>query len=80
LRRSSNSQALAGSKITTASTPRSPFLVPPKLTMSTPAFQVISAAVAPVAASALASRAPSRCRPMPRARATAARAAIASGV
>jgi hypothetical protein len=49
-----------GSNSTTASTPMQPFLVPPKLTASIPAFHVISAGVHPSAAQALAKRAPSR--------------------
>jgi hypothetical protein len=55
-----------------------PFLVPPKLTASTPAFQVISAGVQPSAASALAKRAPSRWTFEPNSRETAVTARISS--
>ena len=55
-----------------------PFLVPPKLMMSMPAFQVSSAGLAPVAATALAKRAPSMCTAMPRARASDASARTSS--
>ena len=79
LRRSSNSQARAGSNRITASTPISPFLVPPKLSTSTPARQLSSAGVQPSAATALAKRAPSMCTGTPAARASAARAATSSG-
>ena len=58
LRRSSSSQARPGSKRITASTPSRPFLVPPKLSASTPAFQDSSAGVQPSA--------PARWRSAPR--------------
>ena len=57
-----------------------PFLVPPNESMSTPAFQVISAGDTPSAATALAKRAPSMCTARPFCLPIAASAATSSGV
>ena len=57
-----------------------PFLVPPKQSTSTPAFQVISAGLHPRLAQALAKRAPSMCRLRPSTRQVAAIARISSTV
>ena len=70
----------AGSKRTTASTPMRPFLVPPKLSASTPARQVISAGVQPSVTRALAKRAPSMWTREPKPWATSVTAWISSSV
>ena len=64
---------------TIASAAQQPFLVPPKLRKSTPAFQVSSAGLAPVAATALPNRAPSTCTASPRAFAMPASACTWAG-
>ena len=61
LARHAKSLESSRSKNTTASPTGRPFLVPPKHSTSTPAFQVMSAAVQPKWATALAKRAPSMC-------------------
>src|SRR3984893_18067677 len=65
LRRRSKSRARAGSKNTTASAHRAPFLVAPSDSTSTPLCQVASAGVQPRCTSALANRAPSMCTGRP---------------
>ena len=65
--------ALSGSKKITASQASAPFLVAPSDSASTPARQVSAAGAAPVAASALAKRAPSICTPIPASCAIAAK-------
>ena len=79
LRRRSKSRARRGSKNTTASAARAPFLVAPSDSTSTPARQVSSPGLQPRDATALAKRAPSMCRPSPARFATEAIAATSPG-
>jgi hypothetical protein len=67
-------------KNTTASAVSAPFLVAPKESTSTPAFQVASAGVPPRRATALARRAPSMCTHRRRARATSTMARTSARV
>ena len=69
---------MSGLSTTTASAHQQPFFVPPKETMSTPLFQVISAGVQPSETSALAKRAPSMCSGMPCVRQTPETARMSS--
>ena len=70
----------AGSNSTMASAPSAPFLVAPKDSAVTPAFQVISAGLQSRLTSALAKRAPSMCSGSPASRQTAPMARSSSSV
>jgi hypothetical protein len=63
----------------TASAASAPFLVAPRHSTSTPAFQLISAGLAPRRAQALAKRVPSICTGSPQAFAASASRATVSG-
>ena len=78
--RYTSSPAASGSNTTIASADRAPFFVAPRVSASMPARQVRSAGAHPSAATAFATRAPSRCTRSPRPCAIAASAAISSTV
>ena len=78
LRCRSGEVTASGRNTTMASAATAPHLVAPRHSTSTPDCQVSWAGVAPVAATALANRAPSMCTPSPSARAICASAQTSS--